>query len=80
MSDMIQQAVLLSPDPVARAAALLVKDRRERWMLCQPRAVRASFAPEALDGGERAQMVWMLRQPDPVRESYLREVLHAPPA
>ena len=72
---MLQQAVLLSPDPVARAASLLVRDRSERWMLCQPHAVRASYARHALGGGEREQMIWMLRQPEWVRASYSREVV-----
>jgi hypothetical protein len=75
MSHMLQQAVLLSPDAVARAASRLVRDRSERWMLCQPYAVRASYARHALGGGEREQMIWMLRQPDSVRASYSREVV-----
>jgi hypothetical protein len=74
---MVEQAVLLSPDPVARAAALMANDPAERWMLSQPRSVRASFVHEAWDGDDRAQMIWMLRQSDQVRESYVREVVEA---
>jgi hypothetical protein len=74
---MLEHAVLLSPDPVARAAALVANDPAERWMLSQPRSVRASFVQEAWEGDDRAQMIWMLRQSDEVRESYVREVVRA---
>jgi hypothetical protein len=71
----IEQAVLLSPDPIARAAARMVTEPAEHWMLCQPRRVRLSFVREAMDGSERDQMIWMLRQSDRIRESYVREVV-----
>ena len=74
---MLEHAVLLSPDPVARAAALVATDSAERWMLNQPRPVRASFVQQAWEGDDRDQMIWMLRQPDEVRESYVREVVQA---
>jgi hypothetical protein len=74
---MLEQAVLLSPDPVARAAALVSNDPAERWMLNQPRSVRASFVQEAWAGDDRDQMIWMLRQSGEVRESYVREVVQA---
>ena len=69
--------VLTAPDPVARAAARFAPEREQRWMLCQPRAVRRSFAEEVFgrpDAGLR-QQVWMLRQPREVRESYIENVL-----
>lgn len=74
---MVERAALLSPDPVARAAARVASDPAERWMLGQPRAVRASFVQEAWEGDDRDQMIWMLRQGDDVRESYVREVVQA---
>jgi hypothetical protein len=73
----LERAVLLSPDPLARAAAQAVTDRMQQWMLNQPWAVRVSFAREALNGDERDQMIWMLRQPDAVRMSFLEEVVEA---
>jgi hypothetical protein len=72
-----ERSILLAPDRIARAAARVAADRRQRWMLLQPRAVRASYAREAFEQGPKAEEVWMLRQPDSVRESYLREVLDA---
>jgi hypothetical protein len=55
-------------------------DRRARWMLGQPVAVRRSYVRAVLDGDgsvpvERRQEIWMLRQPQAVRESYVRDVL-----
>lgn len=73
----LERTVLTGPDRVARAAARMAKDPKERWMLCQPRAVRCSYAEEAHGRGPLAEEVWMLRQPDVVRESYVREVLGA---
>jgi hypothetical protein len=73
----LERSILLAPDRVARAAARMAPDARQRWMLCQPRAVRASYAREALGRGDTAEEVWMLRQPDQVRESYVTEVLDA---
>jgi hypothetical protein len=78
----LQRAVLLGPAAVARAAAGRARLAEERWLLRQPRPVRASYVREVLDrpGRPRAQEAWMLRQPDPVRESYLAEVVEAEPA
>lgn len=77
MPDLLARSVLLAPDAVARAAAAATRDREQRWMLNQPRRVRASFARAVLDHDHqalRAEM-WMLRQDDDVRESYVRTVL-----
>ena len=71
----LERRALLAPDRVARALSSRAPDARGRWMLKQPRYVRASFAREALDGDDRALEIWMLRQADAVRESYVREVL-----
>src|SRR5712691_156938 len=73
----LERSVLLAPDAVARATARTRKDKREKWMLRQSRAVRASFVREVLDAGAAAtrEEIWMLRQPDAVRASYVREVL-----
>ena len=79
------RSILLSPAPVARAAALGADSREERWMLAQARDVRRSYVEEVLDGpdDEHAQMRWMLGQKDAVRFSYVHEVLEhdgdAPP-
>jgi hypothetical protein len=71
--------VLTGPDAVARTAARFALDPEQRWMLCQPRAVRRSFAEEVFGRPDAAlrQQVWMLRQPDEVRESYIANVLLA---
>jgi hypothetical protein len=73
----LQRSVLLAPAAIARAAASQVKEPEERWMLRQPKEVRASYVREVLDrgGDERLAEIWMLRQPDDVRESYIRHVL-----
>lgn len=78
-ADVLQRAILLAPDSVARAASRRAPRPEERWMLCQPRVVRESFVRTVLSAvnRERAQEIWMLRQPDAVRESYVREVLGA---
>ena len=73
----LERSILLAPDRVARAAARVAGDRRARWMLCQPRAVRASYVRDVMDRGGNAEEVWMLRQADAVRESYVTEVLGA---
>jgi hypothetical protein len=77
MSDRLARSVLLAPNAVARAAAAATRDREQRWMLRQPRAVRASYVEDVLDRDHRALRteMWMLRQPDAVRESYVRHVL-----
>lgn len=76
-ASLLQRAVLLAPDRVARSVASRATDPRERWMLLQPRSVRESYVREVLAArdGDRAREIWMLRQPDPVRESYVRDVL-----
>ena len=71
----MERSILLAPDRVARGAARMTKDPRQRWMLAQSRAVRASFAAQALGKGALAEEIWMLRQSDAVRESYVRDVL-----
>lgn len=77
----LDKAVLLGPAPVARAAGLAAKDLEERWLLRQPRRVRASYVKDVLEAENdpRAEEIWMLRQPKGVRESYIREVLAAMP-
>jgi len=73
----IERQVLTGPDWVARAAASAIRDPRARWMLRQPRHVRASYARECLgrpDERKRAE-AWMLKQPDDVRHSYVTHVL-----
>ena len=74
---LLERALLVAPDRVARAAAPRAGRPEERWLLLQPRAVRESYARQVLGASEhvRAREIWMLRQPDRVRESYVREVL-----
>jgi hypothetical protein len=73
------RALLLSPGPVARAAAWMAPTAEERWMLGQSREVRRSYVEEVVDRPEdgNAQERWMLGQADDVRTSYVREVLDA---
>lgn len=75
----IDKAVLLGPNTLARAAAKTASAPEERWLLSQPRPVRASYVSEVLSAGDNpnAEEIWMLRQPKQVRESYIREVLTA---
>jgi hypothetical protein len=76
----LERRVLLAPDSVARAAAAAVRDRRARWMLCQPRHVRRSYVQQVLRGeGDREarEQRWMLLQDDLVRHSYVSDVLGA---
>jgi hypothetical protein len=72
-----ERSVLLAPDPIARAAARVVRAPQQRWMLCQPRAVRRSYVAEVLDRPDQrnAADIWLLRQPKRVRDSYVRDVL-----
>ena len=74
-----ERRFLTAPDTVARAAARLAAEPEQRWMLCQPRAVRQSFAEEVFGrpDAELRQQIWMLRQPKAVRESYIADVLEA---
>jgi hypothetical protein len=71
------RTILLAPNAVAKAVALGVSTREERWMLAQPRDVRRSYVENVLDRPEdpNAQERWMLLQSDEVRHSYVREVL-----
>lgn len=79
MPEVLDRAVLLSPAPVARAAARTARALEERWLLRQPRAVRASYVREVLDADDpNAEEIWMLRRSKAVRESYIKEVLRAP--
>jgi hypothetical protein len=77
MPALLARSVLLAPAPVARAAATAVREPEQRWMLVQPRDVRASYVRDVLDRGdhEGRQEAWMLRQPAEVRESFVRHVL-----
>ncbi len=75
----LDQAVLRSPDTLARAAASRTRDPEKRWLLRQARVVRTSYAQEVLDRADQpnADEIWMLRRSKAVRESYIREVLGA---
>ena len=72
-----ERSILLAPDPIARAVALVARTPEQRWMLCQPRAVRRSYVAEVLDRPDQsnAAEIWLLRQPNAVRASYVRQVL-----
>ena len=72
-----EKQILTAPDVVARAAAAVAPDRRQQWMLRQPRATRRSYADEVLgrEDEEHHAQAWMLEQPREVRESYLHDVL-----
>ncbi len=73
----VDRQVLMAPDVVARAAAAVVADREQRWMLRQPRDVRRSYARSVLGRSDEKHhsMRWMLRQRHHVRESFVRHVL-----
>ena len=72
-----ERSLLLAPGPIARAAARMAREPEQRWMLCQPRAVRRSYVAQVLDRPDQrnAAEIWLLRQPAAVRASYVREVL-----
>jgi hypothetical protein len=72
-----ERSVLLAPDAVARAVARVARAPEQRWMLCQPRAVRRSYVIQVLDRPDQrnAAEIWLLRQPNAVRASYVRAVL-----
>jgi hypothetical protein len=74
-----ERRVLTAPGPVARAAARVATLPEQRWILCQPRDVRQSYAENVLGRPDEAlqQQIWMLRQKQEVRESYIAEVLLA---
>jgi hypothetical protein len=46
---MLERAILLAPDAIARRAAALTDDAEQAWMLRQPRAVRESYVSEVLE-------------------------------
>jgi hypothetical protein len=74
----IERRILLGPDALCRAAASRAKALEERWMLAQPRRVRASYVAEVLDQSgdpDLLSQIWMIRQAKEVRESYVRDVL-----
>jgi len=73
----LDKAVLLGPARVARAAARGAGRPEERWLLHQPRPVRANYVRQVLEAEDEpnAEEVWMLRQSQAVRESYIRDVL-----
>lgn len=73
----LERAVLTGPDMLARAAAKTVEAPEQRWLLCQPKAVRCSFVEDVIDRPDdpNAAERWMLLQKEAVRRSYVREVL-----
>lgn len=75
----MDRAVLLGPAALARMAARSANGPEARWLLQQPRGVRASYVRKVLDveGEPDAQEIWMLRQPRGVRASYVKTVLDA---
>jgi len=79
VSSTTERRVLTAPGPVARAAARVAALPEQRWILCQPREVRQSYADEVLGHPDEArqQQIWMLRQKKEVRESYIADVLLA---
>lgn len=79
MSSPTERRVLTAPGPVARAAARVATLPEQRWILCQPRDVRLSYADDVLGRPDEAlqQQIWMLRQKKEVRESYIADVLLA---
>ena len=79
MSSPTERRVLTAPGPVARAAARVTALPEQRWILCQPREVRQSYADEVLGRPDEAlqQQIWMLRQKKEIRESYIADVLLA---
>jgi len=70
----LERRVLTAPDVVAQTAARYA-DPEQAWLLRRPRALRRSFADQALGRGTAAEQIWLLRQSDDVREAYIREVL-----
>ena len=79
MSSTTERRVLTAPGAVAKAAARVATLPEQRWILCQPRDVRQSYADNVLGRPDEAlqQQIWMLRQKKEVRESYIAEVLLA---
>jgi hypothetical protein len=77
VSSTTERRVLTAPGPVARAAARVAALPEQRWILCQPREVRQSYAENVLDRPDEAlqRQIWMLRQTQAVRESYIAHVL-----
>ncbi|MBA2439746.1 MAG: hypothetical protein H0V50_03610 [Thermoleophilaceae bacterium] len=75
----MDKTVLLGPDALARMAARKASEPEARWLLQQPRSVRAGYLRTVLGAEDEpnVQEVWMLRQPRGVRASYVRTVLKA---
>ena len=48
----MDKAVLLAPAALARAAVLAASEREERWLLRQPRPVRASYVKDVMEAGD----------------------------
>jgi len=71
----LERRVLTAPDAVAHTAARYAADPEQAWLLRRPRALRRSFAEQALGRGTAAEQIWLLRQADDVRETFVREVL-----
>jgi hypothetical protein len=74
--------VLLAPGAIARAAALVITSREQRWMLYQSREVRGSYVEDVVDRADdpHAEERWMLSQTDAIRLSYVDDVLAHDPA
>jgi hypothetical protein len=74
--------VLLAPPAVARAVALVIASREQRWMLCQAREIRGSYVEQVIDRADdpHAEERWMLAQTDAIRLSYVENVLAYDPA
>jgi hypothetical protein len=73
-----ERTALLAPDFVASAAAGATDDPQAKWLLRQPRAVRAGFVHEVLDrkgGRDLLSQAWLLHQSDAVRASYVHDVV-----
>lgn len=77
---LIERAILLAPDAVARTAALAVSEPEQRWMLTRPRAVRRTFVEQVLDRGddEHTRQRWMLLQDEATCASFLAALEDAP--
>jgi hypothetical protein len=79
----VARLVLLAPNAVARAAAVAIPSREQRWMLCQSRELRSAYVEHVVDRADdpNAEERWMLAQPDAIRLSYVEDVLaHDPGA
>jgi hypothetical protein len=73
-----QRSVLLAPDLIAAAARAATDDPQAKWLLGQPRAVRASYVHDVIDPKGDTNLLsqkWLLTQSDAVRRSYVSDVL-----